>query len=792
MKQAAAPLLLTLILGLVLGAAGGALFLGSGGGPQASTAEVGRPQGEGASRPAAPGPEAIRAPTAAALTAGTAAAATELDPADRRLATAVAERVAAAAPAAAAQGEGALWGTVTGLDGQPLAGVRIYAEPYTSGQPSDPRRALEDSARRTVDEDLSEVASKRLEVRRGRRQTESGTDGGYRLEGLPDGRWTVSGYLEGYAVRAARARSATVRTGSGLDLLAEPLLPLPVEVVDASGALVDEAVLHLEYHSGEHDADSFVRWTPDSPQLYLVPNTYDLRALVEPLTIEYHEDTATGKSVSERQSVNLAPGRAAETVRLVLGPAEVLYGRVTLDPGVEVQDSLRVMVSPYSGEDPPPEGVEYDSEQSKWLRAGGEYVRRDLAPGRYLVSVLGGWQGPRLAYAIVDYPGGILRRDIQVGVDEQLAQSFCSLRLSDDSGLPVRNVQLGWMVRTTSSSSSSHLSARVTDGAHRFALPSQALDGFGPDERIAITIQREGYPRAEVELVEGVLEYEYRFEPPALAIVTVTGAGGSGVRELLHIDFVSLDEPSAERTYFSHDRASLDASGIFRSSPLVPGRYRMSLQMLKVPGQTWSGNELRSSEVALVSGENRLSVAVPPLHSLSVRTPDHADGAQFRLRSVQEAAETSPFLHSFRSLSAAVQGGKVQFEHLAEGRYVLSSNDFRGAQMEVEVPCSELTFAGEVPNAARVSISDPAGRLAAMGLRDGDLVLAADDVDFATPGTAARGWQVLSQGTGERRLTVLRGGAVQTLTYDSGSAAASALGAALNMGGSLTPVYVAR
>ena len=169
--------------------------------------------------------------------------------------------------------------------------------------------------------------------------------------------------------------------------------------------------------------------------------------------------------------------------------------------------------------------------------------------------------------------------------------------------------------------------------------------------------------------------------------------------------------------------------------------------------------------VRLHAGANRLSLAMPALHTLTVVVEKPAAGGQLGL-----GPESRGF--GFWQLQREIpESGRVVFERLPAGRYRLNvwGGGAGGEGMVVSVPDqAEVRYAPQAQDALAVSIEEETGTLAVTGLRDGDLVIGADGVEFADIQEAYRAVTDAQKG---RRLLVVRGGARLEIALAAGALA---------------------
>jgi hypothetical protein len=186
----------------------------------------------------------------------------------------------------------------------------------------------------------------------------------------------------------------------------------------------------------------------------------------------------------------------------------------------------------------------------------------------------------------------------------------------------------------------------------------------------------------------------------------------------------------------------------------------------------WDRRLLSELAVTVVAGENRVAVAVPTLYSLTVETSG--------------TGEPELVLERTEAQLGTVGGrrdanGRVVFEDLAAGEYVLE-NGADGGRMYVSIPVSGvLRFAPKSADALAVSIEDDHGRMHQAGFEEGDLVIAVDGKDPADA-TALR--TALSAALARKRVAIslLRDGKRIELTVDG-----TALANPFELGATLSP-----
>lgn len=748
--------LLTLAVGLVIGAILGSSLLGGESGAVGASPGAARPLG-GAAAPeqalSLRGVEDWSGFTSAAL-GGAGDGPTE---AQYRVAEAAAREVVRtdAAPVPSEHGAGILEGRVETADGDGVAGVTITLERRTR-----PRAGGSDSSADSSS-DLESVATRAAReaverYSRGRRAV-SGPDGRFRFDGLPEAMWGVSGSLDGHNVRVEAPGAFSLMTGSFVTMVAEARTGLRARVSFADGGTPSSATLLVKGRGGDGSRTKVFQWAPEEAELALTPGSYSVRAMSDLLWDQTGDSDRFAANWASRWEEIEVGGQSDEPIELVLEPAQVLWGAVRFADGFRATEMPMLIVERFDG-DGQPKASDFDNAQPIWIHNYPSYARWDVEPGRYFIGIRDGWRGALLCGEVVDYQGGVQRRDLLTGRSE--ASNELSLRVVRSGGEPVRGVKLELREEGTSSTRQSSLGGYVDGDVTKIAAPDWSDD---EDVRFFAVVADPRFAPAEVELQRGLLEYTIQVEDPAQLLVEVAGARRSEWREYLSIELTPVREQAPEGRRSMHmGGTTVGIDGTARIEGLSPGAQRLSLNLADTAEQSWFGVEIAALELTLRSGENRAVISLPPLYSFSVGVPEVADGASLRLSSIGPAA---PTLSSFRRGQAQVELGTAEFVGIPAGRYRLELLDGQGKSMEIEVPCGDLMFEGSRPDAARIRITDEQGRMARMGFRDGDLLLSLDGRSLADGQAPTQ--DVFRLASGVHRALVLRGGREFEVVWDA-------------------------
>ena len=371
---------------------------------------------------------------------------------------------------------------------------------------------------------------------------------------------------------------------------------------------------------------------------------------------------------------------------------------------------------------------------AEWLEDAQDGAISGLEPGTYLVgaTLRGGRVACSTTVTIAGEPVPV-RLEIPAGSERDWVKVW--VRAPD--GTPVHDIELECGCRGSAGSGHAEVSASPqTDGSYR--VPHYERDGpslgsssgFGGSELgggkrryfVRATSKRYGTAEATYDPATDA-ETTIQLVEPALLRVTISGYAASLDEDGASVYLETAGE-SHDDTRRSRVEGEIDAKGVVRFRPVVPGSYEIVLR-LAAPAtgherrfRGWGGTEVARVPVTLQPGEAAVTVAVPPLADLVV-TFRHDAPSLDRLRPDG----------SLRHVGADTSEGELQvtFHHLEAGRYRLVDPD---GDMWVEVPAtSRVAFAPRPFNAYHVQIRGN-GYLHELGLRTGDLVVAIDGVEL--------------------------------------------------------------
>jgi len=762
MSRSVGPLIAGALLGAALGAAAAWLALGGGEPPELEAAAkeprgAGRPAAGGADGATSVEPVMVAAPVEverAVGARGDSAAPTDLI--DR--VTALARR----APAAdARRGDRVLRGRATDARGRPLAGVVIRAtrhgdeqpgkpEPSRTGQAAPPAPSLEEAVRSAV-ESYYEHASDF-------REATTDADGRYLIAELRPGRYGVEAWREGFRLHDPDGRAGDVRPDVTVDFLAKSVVPVKVDVRLPGGSQAPAAyVWSTERGKGNSESGG---WSPAEPTIALPPGEHELRAsLGDPNSGPPWPEFLT----AEAAKLTVAEGVAPAAVTLTLKGEPGVRGRVRLADGTAPPHAqVRLLAQPSGA--PDLKRLAEDPEAKSWWTENGEYLFRELAPGRYVVGMSRDWRNRILAHAVVEVGAGMVTQDLVV---PDLDPSTCVVvRATGPDDELLSEVNFQWRVeREKNQWQGDTLPQRKGPGVWWLPLEAVGSNDFDslkpwpPQTRLFLVAWSGGFGSMGVEVFQGTRSVDLRFAPPATLHVTVPGYVGGPYVGRVNFSLERAGE-GIHKLGWGGGGAPGGSDGVAKIGPLQAGRHRLVMTISEKGQQRWNQSEAASMELSLVPGDNHVAMSIPALHSLVVRMPAGSEG---RL-TLQMIGRTSQ-----RARSAEVpKDGVATFTELPPGEWRLTC--MGGASpgvMHVSVPSGgPVDYEPMVVNALRAVVQDGAGQLAAAGFQDGDLVVAVEGKEIASfldlqlLSTAARMAKSLT-------LTVQRGAERIPLTVES-------------------------
>ncbi len=759
--RAIGPLLLGLLLGAVVGV--GAMKLVGGGEPgeaitlrsraparEPSTALAKEPAKETDSPAALPAP--VEAERIARVVDSAAPPATVVD--------AAIELARNAPPGGRLRGDKKVCGRIALADGTALADVLVRATCQadrernpgrsTTGLGAPSGETLEGTIRSAVEGYYDRTAN--------RAETMTAADGSYELTELRGGRWYVSAWRDGFALETVNGATNEVRPDATLDFLATAVEPVIVRVQLPNGDPAPSAALEIRA-AGSDRLKCTELWTTESAIVRLTPGELELRATLG--------DPQNGPSWPELLASSWAPvtiesGVAARDLVLPLRGTPGVRGRIEWPPGVTATHAMvKIAPAPANGEpDLKALANDHQGSNNSWVR-DEEFIFRDLAPGRYVVAVSRNWSDRIVASAIVEVGGGMVEQNLAIPPLDPASCLVVKATGPDGKLLEEVTFDVGVRKERNGTSTTGVAAERKQNGNYWVPLPIlNDVDLTQPwPEGIVVTViaHTKKFGDKSVEVAPGTRALQIKFGDSATLIVTVAGFGGSGYEARLQLALERADtEAGSNRTF--NNRNGLGADGTQKLGPVETGAYRLVLRLRDRENQ-WEQHDLATQDVNLVPGENRATIALPAIYSLTVELVGGAANESIALKQQGE---------DYARRRAEVDAtGRATFEALTGGDYVL---EHYGAGdmgiMRVHVPAAGVVrFEAMAINALEVTVDKKDGKLYEFGLRSRDLVIAVDGKEFTS---AVELQMAVMQVMAKKEVvfTVLRGNDRLELTFD--------------------------
>ncbi len=655
----------------------------------------------------------------------------------------------ASATLATRRGEGWVDGFVRDREGHPVAGVSIVLTPARI-VPSLPEPDLKDdgSDDESLEEAIRRFAAQWRRSRAERRTAVSDAEGRFRIEGLPEGNYRLQAQKPGWRIHGP----SLMKSGDTADLEAVRLVEVPLDVRLPDGRAPSYAVVVL-FHStegGRATAEQRMGWSPQQASLWTEPGRFEVRAEIPPEAEA--RAGVSGEWASPKVAVVASLTAPSQRVRLDLAPRLGIRGRVSPKHNALPEDvsSLTIVSVPLApgqqAEDRLAQGFGGDTEMAhRWYGFHFEFL--DLTPGRYALFVKNGWNGPILGKTVVEVQDGVER--VEIPITESAPGPSVIASVHGPDGEPVTDATFHLTVRqpNRSNGATPHVTPLDEPGRYRVALTEEAAEAL-QSSTSSVWLSCEsaslGAVEHEVHAVDETLVFG--FAEPGTLVVHVLGYERPEVAGRLRVDVRPVGTPSYHSYSLGEGRPGSD--GTVRKTGLQPGRYIVSLQRNK-GDDYWSEERIAEKTVDIGPGVQRVELAVPELHTLTVLAPDLDDGDTLTLKAVGD----------LRTKQAVVENGRATFESLPAGSYLLMQQQGMDLQIQrVTVPAAgPVTLTPQPVNAMRIIVREPDGVYARAGFRDGDLVVAVDGEEFEGAAGLAR---VFLRGGARKEsvFTVLRGG----------------------------------
>ena len=623
-------------------------------------------------------------------------------------------------------GTGAIHGRVTDGDGRGLAQVVVRLTSASRPSNATPSSSVgaEAPELESHEETVREAALRHKETQGSLREATTDAAGAYRFDKLADRDWSLRAYLAGYRL-TPDVSASRVKVGTEVDFSAEPVVEVPVQVVELDGAAASSAVLSAD-RKGQDGRGARYAWSPEEAFVRLVPGKYELTAYSSE-----SRSTSDAERNSEAQEITIEAGATPAALRFELRGRLGIRGTVKLAKGDLKSDYLMLRCMPLGPQQEVDLEALANADRQEWAQPGSEYTIADLEPGRYVVGAARSWSSPIAVHQVVEVTTGMVRCDLELPpVDLSRVLRIVVL---DASGETLDDVRFSLSVkRKGGSHSSGENPMRDDDGAYLLAFESEEASAYFDDADTSatfkLTLNHEEHGRREVELVRGQTELSVTFSVPGTLEVTVAGYVGSGYEGRLQVSAAKKGNDTRMHFFGFGGEDGLSPEGVQELTGLEPGLHTVTLNA-RAKGsssRSYSTTTIDSVEVEILPGANAVQLRIPVLYSLRVHWADGKEGANMAMR-LEDGEDNFGFGSNSASLDAQ---GYAEFSELRAGNYLLSSWGGSVQQMRVTIPCKDVEFTPMKIDAMRVKITDETGDLFRLGFRDGDLVIGVDGEEF--------------------------------------------------------------
>lgn len=685
------------------------------------------------------------------------------------------------APKASEGGSGTIHGFVRDESRTPLGGVTMIAKRYgyrsLSVQKSEsigggppPQSSL--------DEALEAAATRWAEARSDRFVTTTAADGSYAFTNLPQGNFSISGYLEDWTIKAEDGSMAT--PGTMLNFTAAEVHSLTLDVRLPGGAQAESAIIECQLNQ----QPLRLEWSPAEPTIRVGATRFSMTALGDPIEQYGWSQEVASRLKSETQVINteeLGPG--ALVLQLEGRPG--IHGTVTQEwPGSKGGSVMAVAVTDQASFDPDdvPEGAFNARVQS------GEFALLDLEPGLYAVGVASNsWGNSKRMRSVhfVQLDNEVV--ELAFNIAAPSLADHIKVSCLDPLGRPISGVSFDRRAKSHGGGTSGGATPRQgPEGAYWFpdeTLADWNLDHWPDDSSLTLTAKTKGYGSRILELESGVREYTLTLEEPHSLTVDISGYGERDPNQKLLIRVVNPNSDDSwgntiltsfkGRGWEEGPRISTEGRVVFPT--IAAGEWRVEL----VQNDSWSGRVFDSKDIKVSGQDLAVSLVLPQLFELSVLAPKLEPGTHMWLNAQEDDSPT----WMSRGQETLDETHRATFRGLTAGTYRLQASG-AAKPMEVTVPSGEVLFDPKLPNVLVIQINDEKGKLYTSGFRAGDKVTAIDGVPIDELPQNNSFYKKLTESAVE--MTVLRGAETLSLTFGPLSEGS---GAFIEMGGMLMPGY---
>lgn len=574
-------------------------------------------------------------------------------------------------------------------------------------------------------------------------RTRSLADGGYRLSGLSNRRWSLRAFGAGHRMTSNWSDVRIARPGQQIDWIAEPVGEVPVRVVDAEGNSVPGATIRLlhGYSSALDEYHEVFSWSAADPILQLPAGSWQLAAAPE--------ETEVDGWVSTPRPVEVRLGEHHPEIVLEARPALGIRVVTRLPPGATVWSYSAILRPLGNDEVPEPsrllrEGIEMDR-----VGLSDRYATTMLAPGRYQVGVRPDWRdGVLAAWTTVE----LRDRTVEVTLDAtDLGDArLLTVLVESPTGEPIETIEdFPYALRDAAGEvlDQGSFDAVTRDGG-RYGLPGvqQLFDSW----------------REHLERPTATLSLEIRCQHPAHGIASGTVSSPEvGTIQLtwredcrVELTFPGLERHPARRwlavrlmrdgPHEMEREASLSAceGGVIRFAGLEPGSWTLSL------GTNWGldleqWRDLRTIELGV--GTTRETVALPEIGEIRLTSGASAPPPAHEIAVIDLEGYRAVEVHG----TSQPEPGTTVIGPVQSGTYLLlapaENERYRVQEVEVGRGTSSITWNPRQEPGWLVHVT-PDSTAHEQGLRTGDRLISFGGLDPAEQGLRRASRDILQRG----------------------------------------------
>ncbi|MCA8913100.1 MAG: hypothetical protein KDB82_15475 [Planctomycetes bacterium] len=626
-------------------------------------------------------------------------------------------------------GGGAFHGSVTTIDGEPLEGIEVSC---SSSYPSDHLRRSELSTTERVQREIRrakwEEAAKHISV--------SDAEGEWRIEGLDeDTSYWVAAESPGWKIENKNTHMGWPKPDAEIHFVARPETQLEVQVEDQEGGAPKYAKIYYRSKvASEREAYFRADYGPET--LRLTPGTWSIYA-------------TSDADRSETIEVVVEAGKGIEPLTLILKPTPGIEGNLSVPEGFRLPTlSVYLQANPDGTIDPGKQLGDVNHLTHCWLHEDdGQLVYRfvNLSNGIYRVYLT-------LDHEILDW-GNVVVEDNIARLDLTCSPPdttrYFRLRVTGPDGSVLRDLDFGLTTHSSAGTRSSGAKPLMQDdGTFWFLRALEREEAGDLWYEIEIRSPKYGNQTVRFESADTAVK-EARLVPPANLELTILGWADSPARKAVSWRLV----PRGDSSFFSRElygdpaaRKTGDEKKSF--GPVEPGDYDV---VLSLGLAHWRSADLLREPVTLKSGDNSFSVTMPELYSLTIASGDSRV-------SVHSKDETI----SIDASDLDIKDGTTTIPYLPAGSYTLKD---RSGEMTVSVSGpTTVEFKPKLYNCFVLALRATRGRIAALGLQDGDKLI---EIDGVTLDKGDEDYPVVQGAMSKESTTwvVLRNGARTQVTF---------------------------